>query len=533
MKNDSRTKPGPHLELIKTMSPPDGLPLGLFAEAVRQAPVAISITDEQANISYVNKAFTEITGYSPAESLGQNESMLSDKNTQRPVYHEMWGNLQQRVAWRGRLLNRHRNGHAYLAELTVAPILDAEGNTTHYLGMHRDITEVYQLQQQAVDQKRLIETMVNSMPMATLLLDESGGIVLDNLAYKKLDSDLGLREPSRMFLDILQEEMGAEWERLKNEGLGFRNREVRYERGGRHEPRWFACSGTWFKQGNDHVDAFFKEDVHTYLLLMLDDITQHKKHEAEIRMNALPALMAAEEKIQSLRETLLCAMHHIQEPVNLLSAAKTLLQRRQQDQHNHALADILDQILAAGEASLARLKECVPATEETALVPVNINQLLHESLVLLTQRLLAAGVVIDWRPTPLLPPVMGMETRLRALFKQLRENAIDAMNQSGIIKRELRVTTWLDDELVHVAIEDTGPGIPESLYMKVFEPFFSTKNVGGQRHQGMGLTMAQDVVNQHQGLIQLDRSDQKGCRVHIQFQTHARHVHTQEHHAHG
>ena len=107
------------------------------------------------------------------------------------------------------------------------------------------------------------------------------------------------------------------------------------------------------------------------------------------------------------------------------------------------------------------------------------------------------------------------------------------MNQSGIIKRELRVTTWLDDELVHVAIEDTGPGIPESLYMKVFEPFFSTKNVGGQRHQGMGLTMAQDVVNQHQGLIQLDRSDQKGCRVHIQFQTHARHVHTQEHHAHG
>ncbi len=146
--------------------PRQGLPPELFSETVRQAPIAISITDEKANIVYVNKAFTEITGYAAKESLGHNESMLSDRKTPRKVYDELWGRLQEQIPWRGRLLNRHKDGHPYLAELIVAPILDLKGETTHYIGMHRDITDIYQLEQQVIDQKLLIETVVDSMPMA-------------------------------------------------------------------------------------------------------------------------------------------------------------------------------------------------------------------------------------------------------------------------------------------------------------------------------------------------------------------------------
>jgi nitrogen fixation negative regulator NifL len=269
------------------------------------------------------------------------------------------------------------------------------------------------------------------------------------------------------------------------------------------------------------VDAFFRENAHTYLLLTLDEITQQKKNELEIRLNALKALMAEEEKIQSLRETLLGAMHQIRGPINLLNAAKTLMQRRDRERQNPALLEILEQILAAGEESLARLKQCVPEAEDVAMGPVNINQLLHENIVLLTERLLAAGVVIDWKPMPILPTVMGLENRLRAMFKQILENAIDAMNLSGVHKRELRIATCADKELVHVCIEDTGPGIPENLCVKAFEPFFSTKNAGGKRHSGMGLTMAQEVINQHSGLIRFDPAYREGCRVLIQLQTHA------------
>ncbi len=505
----------------EVLHPTQKFPQGLFAETVRQAPIAIAITDSKANIVYVNKAFTEITGYAPNESIGWNQSMLSDRRTPRKVYEELWSKLEEQIPWQGLLLNRHHDGHPYLADLTIAPILNLQGETTHYIGMHRDITEVYQLQQQVVDQKLLIETVVDSMPVATLLLDEADCIVLDNQAYKKMDSDLGLREPSKMFMQILREEMGKEWDILKEKNLGFRNREVRYDRGGRHGPRWFSCSGTWFSRDSGGVDAFFKQTSRTYLLLTLDDVTQQKKNEGEIRFNALKALMAEEEKIQSLRETLLGAMHHIQGPINLLNAAKTLLERRGEERQNPALLDILEQILAAGEESLDRLKQCIPETDEIASSMVNLNQILHECIVLLTQRLLAAGVVIDWQPTPILPSIMGQENLLRAMFKHVMENAIDAMNQSGVQKRELRISTWPDEETVHVCIEDTGPGIPENLHVKVFEPFFSTKSGGGRRHSGMGLTMVQEVINQHLGLIRFDPTYRQGCRVHIQLQTHA------------
>jgi nitrogen fixation negative regulator NifL len=517
----------------ESMQPPQGLTPGLFTETVRQAPIAISITDERANIVYVNKAFTEITGYAPCDCIGRNESLLSDKKTPRKVYDELWGKLQEQIPWRGRLLNRHRDGHAYLAELTVAPILNSKGETTHYIGMHSDVTEVYQLQQQVVDQKLLIETVVDSMPIATILLDEAGRIVLDNHAYKKLDSDLGLREPSRMFLEILKEEIGEDWERLRAKRLEFRNREIRYDRGGRHEPRWFTCSGTWFNGADGSVDTFFRAQAHTYLLLTLDEITHQKKHEAEIRINALRALMAEEENIQSLRETLLGAMHHIRGPINLLNAAKALLQRRGQERQNPALLEILEQILAAGEESLERLKRCIPETEDVTVGPVNINQLLHENILLLTERLLASGVVIDWKPMPILPTVMGLENRLRAMFKQILENAIDAMNLNGVRKRELRISTCSDKELIHICIEDTGPGIPEHLRVRAFEPFFSTKNGGANRHSGLGLTMAQEVINQHSGLIHFDPGYREGCRVMIQLQTHAVQDLTHSAYAHG
>jgi nitrogen fixation negative regulator NifL len=175
----------------------------------------------------------------------------------------------------------------------------------------------------------------------------------------------------------------------------------------------------------------------------------------------------------------------------------------------------------------------VPEAENTGRSPVNLNQLLHESLVLLTHRLLSAGIVVDWKPTPVLPTVMGLENRLRAMLKQILENAIDAMNQSGVRKRELRISTWPDAEAIHVCIEDTGPGIAENLRVQAFEPFFTTKNGGGRKHSGMGLTMAQEVINQHLGLISFDPAYREGCRVHIQLPIHVRQQTEQRPYPHG
>ncbi|MEJ2646161.1 MAG: PAS domain-containing protein, partial [Gammaproteobacteria bacterium] len=132
---------------------PGLLPPRLFYEVVEQSAVAISITDTDANILYANRAFARVTGYPLNDVVGKNESVLSDKVTPPIVYETMWGRLLQQKPWSGVLVNRRKNGERYLAELTIAPVLDAGHRTSHYLGMHRDVTEMHGLENQVRNQK--------------------------------------------------------------------------------------------------------------------------------------------------------------------------------------------------------------------------------------------------------------------------------------------------------------------------------------------------------------------------------------------
>lgn len=139
----------------------------VFHDAVEQSAIAISITDANARILYVNPAFCAITGYTVAEVVGQQQSLLSYKSTPKAVYQAMWQAVKVGQPWTGRLLNRRRDGSPYVAELTVTPLRSsAGGNTpTHYLGMHWDATEQHRLAQQLTNHKQLIESVVSVAPI--------------------------------------------------------------------------------------------------------------------------------------------------------------------------------------------------------------------------------------------------------------------------------------------------------------------------------------------------------------------------------
>ena len=61
------------------------------------------------------------------------------------------------LPWRGRVLNRRKDGQLYLADLTISPVVSREGVTTHFLGIHRDVTELHRLERVVRNQKMLIE----------------------------------------------------------------------------------------------------------------------------------------------------------------------------------------------------------------------------------------------------------------------------------------------------------------------------------------------------------------------------------------
>jgi len=157
--------------------------------------IALIFIVKKANILYVNKAFSKVTGYKISEIIGQNESMLSYKSTPREVYYDLWYSISRNNIWHGELVNRHKNGEPYIAELTVAPMQDPMNNTTHYLGMHRDITESYETKKNLLTQKSLIESVISASSVAMVVLDQNNKVILDNQQYKSLVSDLDHKEP--------------------------------------------------------------------------------------------------------------------------------------------------------------------------------------------------------------------------------------------------------------------------------------------------------------------------------------------------
>ncbi len=112
-----------------------------FSVAVEQSPACIVITDRQGKMEYVNPRFLELTGYSAAEALGQNPSILKSGFTPAAEYEALWATITSGRTWRGEFCNRKKNGEPYWESAAIAPIVDDQGNITHFVAVKHEITE--------------------------------------------------------------------------------------------------------------------------------------------------------------------------------------------------------------------------------------------------------------------------------------------------------------------------------------------------------------------------------------------------------
>ena len=386
--------------------------------------------------------------------------------------------------------------------------------------MHRDITQSYESEKKVINHKLLIESVINSSPIAMVVIDDQDRVILDNHNYKALVTDLDKGEPATFFLQLLRNEMGDLWQQIQKNEQGFSNREFRIEGKGNRRPHWFSCAGNWFIENAINADAFFDNTSKQYLILTITDITRQRRQMEELHIQTLKTIMAEDERVRSIRETLLGAMHQIQMPMNQIRAAEQLLRHKGIDQQA-GLLHSLQQIQQSGEDALKTMEKCIPKILQATIIPVNINQILHDVLLLSDQQILSKGIDVHWHPLPALPKILGSENRLRIMFKQLIDNAIDAISASGHSEQRIKITTDADADLIFVCIEDSGPGIPFEKRTKVFEPFYTTRPMGSNQ-AGMGLVMAKEIITQHQGFIEIDPAYTQGCRFKISFPLHRR-----------
>jgi two-component system NtrC family sensor kinase len=120
---------------------------------------------------------------------------------------------------------------------------------------------------------------------------------------------------------------------------------------------------------------------------------------------------------------------------------------------------------------------------------------LVESLNLLEHQFRKKLVQVERRLDTSLPPVWGNEGRLMQVFINILLNSWDAVAPQG----RITVGTRWDDNTILVRIEDDGQGIPPEVIQKIYDPFFTTKEIG--RGTGLGLSVSYGIIQEHSGRI--------------------------------
>lgn len=112
-----------------------------FYRAVEQSPDTIIITDRSGRIEYVNPRFTQLTGYTRAEVIGQNPRILQSGKTPAERYRDLWAKLTSGQDWHGEFINKKKNGEFYYEYASISPVKNTHHEITHFVGILEDITE--------------------------------------------------------------------------------------------------------------------------------------------------------------------------------------------------------------------------------------------------------------------------------------------------------------------------------------------------------------------------------------------------------
>jgi two-component system, sensor histidine kinase and response regulator len=128
-----------------------------LARAVEAAAESIIVTDRNGTIVEVNPAFTSVTGYASEEAVGQTPRLLKSGCHDDSFYGEMWTTIRAGRRWAGRVIDRRRDGSLYHAALTIAPITEADGCVSGYVGVQRDVTQDIERERALADALRQAE----------------------------------------------------------------------------------------------------------------------------------------------------------------------------------------------------------------------------------------------------------------------------------------------------------------------------------------------------------------------------------------
>jgi PAS domain S-box-containing protein len=232
-------------------------------------------------------------------------------------------------------------------------------------------------------------------------------------------------------------------------------------------------------------------------IVIVEDISARVQLEEQLQIS---------EKMASIGLLAAGVAHEVNTPLTGISSfTQMLLQNAEPDDpRTKVLEKIERQTFRAAKIVNGLLNLARPAQVDSG--PVDVNAVINDVLALLEHQFKTGRIQVRKELAAVSPVVQGIEYKLQQVFLNLFLNARDAMPKGGW----LTIVTRVDGDRAAIEVADTGSGIPEDQLSRIYDPFFSTKEIG--KGTGLGLSITYGIVQEHGGAITCDSAVGQGTR---------------------
>lgn len=501
-------------------------------------PDRIFVRDPERHYLVVNRRLAEWAGVGgPDEMLGKKpEDFFPQRRTKKGIQEDLDLLAGDREVVTREWSTRMEDGEERMVVTTKVPWFDRDGRCVGIVGMDRDVTDERRARVQLAETQRRLQEVMDNSPAVVYMKSREGCYLMVNRGFEEM---FGLQRED--VLGRSDEEILSD----KEAAAAFRERDLEViERGTTEpldeqffvagEPRWYAT--VRFPLRDERGEIYAVGGVST-------DVTDRR--EAEDSMKRLNyELVKTNEDLQRAHEQLIQAekmesvgrlasgvAHEVKNPLAMIGMGLELLARRIPEEDD------------AGRETIERMKRGIEranrivrglvdfsSARQFKLEPARPNHVFRDALSLVEYQLKKENVKVVEEFGKNLPMVEVDLPKLEQVLVNLLINAQQAMEKGGRItvrtyetrlsdiKRDqgLRTSRHLrmNDHVVCLEVEDTGPGIPEENLKKLYDPFFTTKPTGVGT--GLGLSVSRKIVELHQGRLELfNREDGLGAIARI------------------
>ena len=360
-----------------------------------------------------------------------------------------------------------------------------------------DTTSLTILVQRLARERRLLETVFDTIHEGILVIDQGGVIEYSNQTANSMiglkDADLG-----KAILWKLVPELARSLSVDELHGdITTISREIHTSYPKDRLVRLYLVPFGYDEKGLE---------VQQRYTVILSDITEEKISTEEMIEN---------EKISSIFMLAAGVAHELGNPLNSVNIHLQLIKRQLDKVTDKKLAEQINKYLEACTTEVSRLDQIIEnflnAIKPTPpdLTEVNLLQLLDEILALQSKELENLDIKVEVELHPDLPIVLADKNQIKQAFFNLIKNAMEAMDQGGL----LVISTTLADQFLFMKFADNGVGIDQEAAAQVFDPYYSTKLDG----HGLGMMIVQRIMRNHGGHVGIDSVKGKGTVVTLQM----------------